>query len=68
MPIRVSARTLALRIVARVRLSLALAVLAGLAAFLTAGCASAVSGRVGVALDDRGQPVLVVISCDRDLA
>ena len=31
------------------------------------GCASAVSGRVGVAVDDRGQPVLVVISCDRAL-
>lgn len=67
MPIHFSARSLAIRIVARVRLSLALAVLAGLAAFLTAGCASAVSGRVGVSLDDRGKPVLVVISCDRAL-
>lgn len=67
MSIHFSARTLTLRIVARGRLSLALAVLACLAAFLMAGCASAVSGRVGVAVDDRGQPVLVVISCDRAL-
>ncbi|GAB94440.1 hypothetical protein BJY21_004287 [Kineosphaera limosa] len=67
MSLHFSARVLTLRIVARGRLSLALAVLACSAAFLTAGCASAVSGRVGVAVDDRGQPVLVVISCDRAL-
>lgn len=67
MSIHFSARTLTLRIVARGRLSHALAVLACLAAFLTAGCASPVSGRVGVAVGDRGQPVLVVISCDRAL-
>ena len=62
-----SARTLTVRLAACGRPSLALVGLTCSAAFLTAGCASAVSGRVGVAVDDRGQPVLVVISCDRAL-
>lgn len=67
MPTPSSARGFTPRTAARRRMSAALGALAGLAPFLTAGCTSAVSGRVGVAPDSRGQPVILVISCDRPL-